>query len=47
MSDNKMYAKMQKLLKALKKADVKINKLDTEDKALKNKKMLLSKQICS
>ena len=38
MSDNEMYAEMQKLLKALKKADVKINMLDTENKALKNEK---------
>ena len=45
-SDEDMFAEMKKLLKALKKTDVKINKLDHEVKLLKMKKKPCLKQTC-
>src|SRR5262249_40555086 len=38
VSDEDMIAEMQKLLRALKKSDIKINKLDQEVRNLKNEK---------
>ncbi len=41
INENDIYSEMKKLLKALKKADVKITKLEVENKALKNEKDVL------